>query len=538
MPARNAAKTLEATVSGIPRGWVDEIILVDDSSTDDTVELARKLPLHVVWHPHNVGYGGNQKTCYLEALQRDADVVVMLHPDGQYEPGIIPRLVEPIVRGEADIVLGSRFLEPGGAVKGGMPWWKRAANRGLTTAENRLMGTDLSELHTGYRAFSRQVLLEVPFLRNSLDFAFDTELLMQASHFGFRFHEVPCATIYNNEASSVSFRQGVVYGVKSLWAGARLVLHRRRIWRSQEVPEVRRVCVFSGSSPGARPRVPRRRRATSATGSPTAGSSSSTAARSVGLMGALADAALEGGGRVTGVIPQSLVDREIAHPGLSDLRVVDSMHERKAQMAELADAFVALPGGVGTLEELFEVYTWNQLGLHAKPLGLFNVRGYFDGLVRFLDHAVGGALRDARAPRDAARRRGPRRAARRPRGLGGAVAAEVDRSRAELTSKPWPVTRNGRGSSTRRRSSTPAAASSSPSSRAPSRSRRRRAAATSRATRGSGSRCRRPRTPRCPRTTSSARSPRAPARAPTSTRSRTSSMRATGRAASRCWSRR
>ena len=234
MPARNAAKTLEATVSGIPRGWVDEIILVDDSSTDDTVELARKLPLHVVWHPHNVGYGGNQKTCYLEALQRDADVVVMLHPDGQYEPGIIPRLVEPIVRGDADIVLGSRFLDPGGVVEGGMPWWKRVANRGLTVAENRLMGTDLSELHTGYRAFSRQVLLEVPFLRNSLDFAFDTELLMQASHFGFRFHEVPCATIYNSDASSVSFRQGVVYGVKSLWAGARLVLHRRRIWRSKK----------------------------------------------------------------------------------------------------------------------------------------------------------------------------------------------------------------------------------------------------------------------------------------------------------------
>jgi len=234
MPARNAARTLEATVSGIPRAWVDEIILVDDKSTDDTVELARKLPLHLVWHPHNVGYGGNQKTCYLEALQRDADVVVMLHPDGQYEPGIIPKLVEPIVRGKADLVLGSRFLEPGAARRGGMPWWKRAANRGLTTAENRLMGTQLSELHTGYRAFSRRLLLEVPFLRNSLDFAFDTELLMQAAHFGFRFHEVPCATIYNNEASSVSFRQGVVYGLKSLGAGARLVLHRRGAWRSKK----------------------------------------------------------------------------------------------------------------------------------------------------------------------------------------------------------------------------------------------------------------------------------------------------------------
>jgi len=234
MPARNAAKTLEATVDGIPKAWVDEIILVDDSSTDDTVELARRLPLHVVWHPHNVGYGGNQKTCYLEALQRDADVVVMLHPDGQYEPGIIPKLVEPIVAGQADIVLGSRFLDPDGARKGGMPWWKRAANRFLTESENRLMGTELSELHTGYRAFSRKLLLEVPFLRNSLDFAFDTELLMQAAHFGFRFHEVPCATIYNNEASSVSFRQGVVYGVKSLGAGARLVLHRRGIWRSKK----------------------------------------------------------------------------------------------------------------------------------------------------------------------------------------------------------------------------------------------------------------------------------------------------------------
>src|SRR5215207_9445492 len=135
MPAHNAAQTLENTVEAIPDQWVDEIILVDDSSTDNTVELARKLPLHVVWHPHNVGYGGNQKTCYLQALQRDADVVVMLHPDGQYEPSIIPKLVEPILEGEADIVLGSRFLDAGGARRGGMPWWKRAANRFLTVSE-------------------------------------------------------------------------------------------------------------------------------------------------------------------------------------------------------------------------------------------------------------------------------------------------------------------------------------------------------------------------------------------------------------------
>ena len=150
---------------------------------------------------------------------------------------------------------------------------------------------------------------------------------------------------------------------------------------------MRRVCVFSGSSPGADLAY---RAAACDVGHRLAdrGIELVYGGAHVGLMGALADAALERGGRVTGVIPQSLVDREIAHPGLTDLRVVDSMHERKAQMAELADAFVALPGGVGTLEELFEVYTWNQLGLHAKPLGLFNARGYFDGLVRFLDHAV------------------------------------------------------------------------------------------------------------------------------------------------------
>src|SRR3954467_7471982 len=204
MPARNAARTLERTVNAIPRDWVDEIILVDDKSTDDTVALARRIPqLHVVWHPHNVGYGGNQKTCYLQALQHEADVVVMLHPDGQYEPELIPRMIEPIIQGEADLVLGSRLLIPGAALAAGMPRWKFVANRVLTIIENRIMGTHLSEAHTGYRAYSRRLLMTVPFLRNSHDFVFDSELLMQASHFGFPITEVPARCRSFEAASSV-----------------------------------------------------------------------------------------------------------------------------------------------------------------------------------------------------------------------------------------------------------------------------------------------------------------------------------------------
>jgi glycosyltransferase involved in cell wall biosynthesis len=234
MPARNAARTLERTVSAVPREWVDEIILVDDKSTDNTVELARGLPLHVIWHPHNVGYGGNQKTCYLEALQRDADAVVMLHPDGQYEPELIPDLVGPILRGEADLVLGSRLAEPGVALAGGMPRYKYVANRALTAIENRILGTRLSELHTGYRAYSRELLLNVPFLRNALDFSFDSELLMQAVHLGYRIAEVPARTRYFDDASSVSLRPATVYGVKTLVAGARLILHRNGILQSRK----------------------------------------------------------------------------------------------------------------------------------------------------------------------------------------------------------------------------------------------------------------------------------------------------------------
>jgi len=234
MPARNAARTLERTVAAIPRDIVHEVILVDDNSTDQTVALARQLPLHVIWHPHNVGYGGNQKTCYLEALQRGADLVVMLHPDGQYEPELIPKLVEPILRDEADLVLGSRLAEAGMARRGGMPRYKLAANRALTAIENLVLGTSLSEAHTGYRAYSRDLLLNVPFLRNALDFSFDSELLMQAVHFGYRIAEVPARTRYFDDASSISLWPATVYGVKTLGAAARLVLHRAGVLRSRK----------------------------------------------------------------------------------------------------------------------------------------------------------------------------------------------------------------------------------------------------------------------------------------------------------------
>jgi glycosyltransferase involved in cell wall biosynthesis len=235
MPARNAARTLEQTVGAIPRDWVDEIVLVDDKSTDETIEVARGLPLKVIWHPHNVGYGGNQKTCYLEALQQGADVVVMLHPDGQYPATLIPDLVKPIAGGEADVVLGSRLAEPGAAIAGGMPRYKYLANRGLTAIENRILRTNLSELHTGYRAFSREVLLKVPFLRNSLDFSFDSEMLMQAAHFGFRIAEVPVRSRYFDDASSIGIRPATVYALKTLAFGGRLMLHRRGIVRSRKL---------------------------------------------------------------------------------------------------------------------------------------------------------------------------------------------------------------------------------------------------------------------------------------------------------------
>ena len=235
MPAWNAARTLEQTVSAIPTEIVNDIILVDDKSTDETLAIARRLPLSLIWHPHNVGYGGNQKTCYLQALQQGADVVVMLHPDGQYEPSLIPRMIAPILSGEADMVLGSRLAERGAWRTGGMPLYKYFANRVLTAFENRVLGTHLSELHTGYRAFSRELLLTVPFLRNSIDFVFDSEMIMQAVHFGFPIAEVPARSRYFPEASSASIRQSAVYGIKTVVATLRFALHRHGILRTRKL---------------------------------------------------------------------------------------------------------------------------------------------------------------------------------------------------------------------------------------------------------------------------------------------------------------
>ena len=235
MPALNAARTLIETYNAIPAGAVDEVVLVDDESADETVAIARTLPIKVIWHPHNVGYGGNQKTCYLDVLQGGADIVVMLHPDGQYHPPHIPELIRPIVEGRADVVLGSRMRVPGMARAGGMPRWKWLANRFLTTVENRALGTALTDAHTGYRAYSREVLLTIPFLRNSLDFSFDSEMLMQAAYFGFRIEEVPTTSRYFDDMSSVGFGAGTVYGLKTLWFALRLVLHRAGVWKTAKL---------------------------------------------------------------------------------------------------------------------------------------------------------------------------------------------------------------------------------------------------------------------------------------------------------------
>lgn len=235
MPAYNAARTLEKTYGDLDKDHVYEVILVDDVSSDDTVEVAQHLGLKCIVHVQNRGYGGNQKTCYLEALKDGADVVVMLHPDNQYDATKVPDMVAPILRGQADMVLGSRLL--GGrqaTLKGGMPIWKYVSNRFLTTCENMVFGTHLSEAHTGFRAYSRRLLQTIPFLINSDDFVFDSEVIAQAVAFGFRIREVPVATRYFPEASSVNFRRSVVYGLATLNVARRYLFHKLGLRRSKQ----------------------------------------------------------------------------------------------------------------------------------------------------------------------------------------------------------------------------------------------------------------------------------------------------------------
>ncbi len=225
LPAYRAAKTLKEVVGEIPAGHADRILLVDDASADATVSVATALSLDVIRHKKNLGYGGNQKTCYRHALEMGADVVVMLHPDGQYDPAIIPNLCKVIEDGEADIVLGSRWLGLDPA-KAGMPWWKMLGNRFLTGIENRVLGLHLSEYHTGYRAYSRRFLEAIPFQENSNDFVFDTQVLIQAATFGFKIGEVPAIGKYHEDASSVNFQTSTVYGLQTLAALARYIVHR------------------------------------------------------------------------------------------------------------------------------------------------------------------------------------------------------------------------------------------------------------------------------------------------------------------------
>jgi glycosyltransferase involved in cell wall biosynthesis len=211
MPAYHAGRTLEATWRDLPHDIVDEVVVVDDASDDDTATVARSLGLDVILHPHNTGYGGNQKTCYREALARGADIIVMVHPDYQYDPRLVTAMAGMIASGIYDMVLGSRILGSG-ALKGGMPVWKYAANRLLTVFENVLIGAHLSEYHTGYRAYSRALLDALPWKRNSDDFVFDNQILAQAIIGGFGIGEVSVPTRYFAEASSIGLRRSVRYG--------------------------------------------------------------------------------------------------------------------------------------------------------------------------------------------------------------------------------------------------------------------------------------------------------------------------------------
>jgi len=232
MPAYNAAKTLAKTVEEIPRDIVDEILLVDDASSDETVALANELDLTVFLHEKNFGYGRNQKTCYREALNRGADIVVMLHPDYQYSPNLIVPMAGMIAYGEYDVVIASRILGKG-ALEGGMPLYKYVSNRFLTLAQNLLLGYKLSEYHTGFRAFRRNVLETLPLETNSDDFVFDNEMLAQTIYFDFRLGEISCPTRYFAEASSINFSRSVRYGLGVLGTSIKYRLDRMKLVRAR-----------------------------------------------------------------------------------------------------------------------------------------------------------------------------------------------------------------------------------------------------------------------------------------------------------------
>ena len=231
MPAYNAARTIEQTYREIPLDLVDEVVVTDDASSDETVEVAHRLGLSTLVHEKNRGYGGNQKTCYTEALRLGADVIVMLHPDYQYTPKLLPAMISMITDGPFDAVLGSRVLG-GSARAGGMPAYKYIANRTLTLIQNLLAGAKLSEYHTGYRAFSRDVVESLALNENSDDFVFDNQMLAQIIHAGFHIGEISCPAAYFEDASSINFQRSVRYGLGVLGVSAQLFLQRTGLYSS------------------------------------------------------------------------------------------------------------------------------------------------------------------------------------------------------------------------------------------------------------------------------------------------------------------
>jgi glycosyltransferase involved in cell wall biosynthesis len=232
MPAYNAESTLEKTLAELPDGAVDEIILVDDCSQDGTVAIAKQLGLTVIEHEQNLGYGGNQKSCYRLALERGADIVVMLHPDLQYDAKVVPVMIDLLSNNHCDVLLGNRIRTRREALDGGMPVYKYVANRVLTAFENVWLGQNLGEFHSGLRAYTREVLTTIPWDLNSDDFVFDTQFLVQSVHFGFRLGDVPVPVRYMKEASSINFKRSTTYGVMTLWTLIERALHQTRLIQS------------------------------------------------------------------------------------------------------------------------------------------------------------------------------------------------------------------------------------------------------------------------------------------------------------------